>query len=131
MDDQQPVSEQPTIAVTLPDGSTRALAAGSTALDLANDIGRRLGKDAVIAVVDGVERDLDVELHVGEHELRGRLIPPTVADIELRWPGGSAVAVADHRGGFSMAAVPRGPVSLRCERGPAAPSPVVTDWVTL
>ena len=53
------------ITVSLPDGSTRELPSGATALDLANDIGRRLAKDAVIAVVDGEERDLDVELHDG------------------------------------------------------------------
>jgi threonyl-tRNA synthetase len=53
------------ITVSLPDGSTRELPRGATALDLATDIGRRLAKDAVIAVVDGEERDLDVELHDG------------------------------------------------------------------
>ncbi len=56
---------QPGMTVTLPDGSRRELPAGATALDLATDIGRRLAKDAVIAVVDGTERDLDVVLHDG------------------------------------------------------------------
>ena len=55
----------PTIEVSLPDGSTRTLPADATAGDLAADIGRRLAKDAVIAVVDGVERDLDVVLGDG------------------------------------------------------------------
>jgi threonyl-tRNA synthetase len=50
------------ITVTLPDGSSRSLAAGSTAGDLANQIGPRLGKDALIAVVDGAEVDLGVPL---------------------------------------------------------------------
>ena len=65
MADQTSVTAQPGITVSLPDGSTRALAAGATALDLASDIGRRLAKDAVIAVVDGKEQDLDVVLHDG------------------------------------------------------------------
>ena len=47
------------ITVTLPDGSPRELPEGSTALDLANSIGRGLAKSAVAAVVDGAETDLD------------------------------------------------------------------------
>ena len=54
------------ISVTLPDGSSRSLAARSTAADLALAIGSRLAKAAVIAVVDGVERDLTHELHDGD-----------------------------------------------------------------
>src|SRR5690606_28131987 len=46
------------ITVTLPDGSARTLAEGSTTTDLAAEIGPRLAKDALIAVVDGEERDL-------------------------------------------------------------------------
>ncbi len=46
------------IMVTLPDGSPRELPDGSTALDLANSIGRGLAKSAVAAVVDGSETDL-------------------------------------------------------------------------
>ena len=54
------------ITVRLPDGSTRALATGTTAGGLAKDIGSRLAKAAVIAVVNGQERDLSVELHDGD-----------------------------------------------------------------
>jgi threonyl-tRNA synthetase len=46
------------ITISLPDGSTRALAEGATAGDLAAAIGPRLAKAAVIAEVNGVERDL-------------------------------------------------------------------------
>ena len=58
------MSEQ--ITVRLPDGSTRALAIGTTAAGLAHDIGSRLAKAAVIAVVNGEERDLAAELHDGD-----------------------------------------------------------------
>lgn len=51
--------------VTLPDGSVRELPAGSTAADLAADIGPGLAKAALIAVVDGQEVDLDRELTDG------------------------------------------------------------------
>jgi threonyl-tRNA synthetase len=46
------------ISITLPDGSQRELPAGSTAGDLAASIGSRLAKAAVIANVNGTERDL-------------------------------------------------------------------------
>ena len=39
--------------MTLPDGSTKTVPAGTTGLDLAASIGRRLAKDAVAVEVDG------------------------------------------------------------------------------
>jgi len=46
------------VMVRLPDGSVKALPDGSTGLDLAASIGRRLAKDAVAIRSDGAERDL-------------------------------------------------------------------------
>jgi len=46
------------ISVTLPDGKTRELAAGSTGADLAAAIGPRLAQAAIAVVVGGAERDL-------------------------------------------------------------------------
>ncbi len=54
------------IAIKLPDGSTRELPAGSTAADLASAIGSRLAKAAVVAVVNGEERDLVTPLADGD-----------------------------------------------------------------
>jgi threonyl-tRNA synthetase len=54
------------ITIRLPDGSTRDVAAGTTAGDLAADIGRNLRKAAVIANVNGVERDLVWPLQDGD-----------------------------------------------------------------
>ncbi|MGA1345124.1 MAG: TGS domain-containing protein, partial [Ilumatobacteraceae bacterium] len=51
-----------TISVTLPDGSSRELPAGSTALDLAGSIGAGLARAAVAAVVDEREVDLTAPL---------------------------------------------------------------------
>ena len=53
------------IVVQLPDGSERELPAGATAYDLAADIGPGLAKAALIATVDGQERDLNTELTTG------------------------------------------------------------------
>lgn len=54
------------ISVQLPDGSERSLAANATIADLAVGINRRLGKEALIGVVDGVETDLSTELVDGQ-----------------------------------------------------------------
>jgi len=79
-----------------------------------------------------VGRHLSVEVDVGTDGLTGRLVPPAVADVELRWPGGSTTLAVDGLGGFSVSPIPTGPVSLRCQPGlPDTTSPVVTDWVTL
>ncbi|TMM13498.1 MAG: threonine--tRNA ligase [Actinobacteria bacterium] len=53
------------IEVSLPDGSTRALTAGSTAADLAAAIGPRLAKAAVAARIDGRAVDLGTTLSDG------------------------------------------------------------------
>ncbi len=54
------------ISVGLPDGSVKELAEGTTAGGLAREIGSRLAKAAVVAVVDGREVDLDTELADGD-----------------------------------------------------------------
>jgi threonyl-tRNA synthetase len=54
-----------TITITLPDGSSRELATGSTAADLAASIGRGLARAAVAARVDGVLTDLTAPLPDG------------------------------------------------------------------
>jgi threonyl-tRNA synthetase len=46
------------VTITLPDGSTKELPAGSTGADVAASIGKGLAKAAVAAVVDGEEVDL-------------------------------------------------------------------------
>jgi threonyl-tRNA synthetase len=54
------------LTIRLPDGSTRGMPAGSTATDLAAAIGSRLAKAAVIAVVNGEQRDLATPLADGD-----------------------------------------------------------------
>ena len=46
------------ITITLPDGSTKSLPSQTTAGELAKSIGKKLAKAAVIANVNGTERDL-------------------------------------------------------------------------
>ncbi len=54
------------ISVGLPDGSVKELAEGTTAGGLAREIGSRLAKAAVVAVVDGREVDLSTEMRDGD-----------------------------------------------------------------
>jgi threonyl-tRNA synthetase len=61
-----PAPEMDEIAIRLPDGSERTVPTGTTAAALAASIGRRLAKDAVIAVVNGTERDLGWVLEAGD-----------------------------------------------------------------
>ena len=52
--------------IQLPDGSSRDIADGSTAFDLANDIGPGLARAVLAAEVNGEKRDLSVELSDGD-----------------------------------------------------------------
>ena len=58
-------SNSSVIKVRLPDESVRELPAGSTGIDLARSIGKRLAQAAVATVVNGVETDLGVALADG------------------------------------------------------------------
>ena len=53
------------VTVVLPDGQTRELADGATGADLAASLGRRAAKDALIAVADGEQLDLNRPLPDG------------------------------------------------------------------
>jgi threonyl-tRNA synthetase len=69
------MSEQ--ITVTLPDGSARALDAGSTPGEVAAAIGPRLAKAAVAAKADGEWIDLDRPL---DHDVTLSIVTPDSAD---------------------------------------------------
>jgi threonyl-tRNA synthetase len=53
------------VTVVLPDGQSRELSAGATGADLAASLGRRAAKDALIAVADGEQLDLNRPLPDG------------------------------------------------------------------
>ncbi len=61
------------IKVTLKDGSVKEVAAGSTLLELAKGISQKLGKQALLAVVDGVNKDLSDKL---EHDAAVEFVTP-------------------------------------------------------
>ncbi len=101
------------ISVTLPDGSARSLPDGSTAADLAADIGPRLAKDALIAVVDGTETDMvtpladgaSVEIVMpdserGMHTLRHSTAHVLAQAVLELWPGSTFAIGPAIRDGF-------------------------------
>jgi threonyl-tRNA synthetase len=61
------------IKVTLKDGSIKEFAAGSTLLEIAKGISQKLGKQALLAVVDGVNKDLSDKL---EHDAAVEFVTP-------------------------------------------------------
>ena len=52
----------PKIKITLPDGSVKEYPKGITAGEIAFDIGRRLGEDALIARINGILKDLFIPI---------------------------------------------------------------------
>ena len=88
------------ISVSLPDGSTRVLEKGATTADLAVSIGSRLAKDALAAIVDGNEVDLNTPLSdgatvaiitpatdEGRHVLRHSTAHVLAQAVTQLWPG--------------------------------------------
>ncbi len=61
------------IKVTLKDGSVKEVAAGSSLLEIAKGISQKLGKQALLAVVDGVNKDLSDKL---EHDAAVEFVTP-------------------------------------------------------
>jgi len=61
------------IKITLKDGSVKEFAAGTTLLDIAKSISQKLSKQALLAVVDGVNKDLSDKL---EHDAAVEFVTP-------------------------------------------------------
>ena len=59
------------VKVTLKDGSVKEVAAGTTLLEVAKGLSQKLGKQALLAVVDGVNKDLTDKL---EHDASVELL---------------------------------------------------------
>src|SRR5436190_15311604 len=57
-------------AIKLPDGSIRQVADGSSVLEVAESIGKRLAQAAVVGKLDGKLVDLATKIPPGEHSLQ-------------------------------------------------------------
>lgn len=73
--------------------------------------------------------ELEVTGHADRRDLVGQLVPARGGTVEVRWPGGQALARTDLVGNFVARDIPAGPVSVLCRFGDAAP--VTTSWVSL
>src|SRR5690349_9861863 len=85
-----------TLTLTLPDGSTREVPAGTPARDVVGSIGQRLLRDAVAVEIDGGVQDLTTPIRAG-----GRFRVLTEKDPEslavLRHSGAHVLATAVRR----------------------------------
>ncbi len=75
--------------------------------------------------------DLTVELAVAEdRSVAGRLLPPSVTDLVLRWPDGSCQTRTDEFGCFTLPNLPPGPATLRFPaHADRWSGPVGTQWI--
>jgi hypothetical protein len=76
--------------------------------------------------------DLVLEMEVsGNGRLVGQVVPPQVAEVEVRHRGGTMPLETDELGCFHVQAMPEGPVSFRCRPMVSASNSVATSWITL
>ncbi len=88
------------ITVTLPDGSAQRLAKGATGYDLAGVVGKRMARDAVVAVVGGTTVDLskplvdgaNVSIVTGDSDIGREVIRHSTSHVLAQavldlWPG--------------------------------------------
>jgi len=106
------------ISVTLPDGSSRAMAAGSTPADVAAQISPRLAKAAVAAVVNGTLVDLTFPL---KEDAAVRIVTPDSAE---------ALALYRHSTAHLMAAAVTNLFpGAQCGIGPATDEGFFYDFI--
>lgn len=77
---------------------------------------------------------LTIEVEVAENgdsrRLLGQIVPPSRAEVVVRWVDGQLRVDADEIGRFSAHAIPAGRVSLSCTLEHAT-EPVATSWVRI
>lgn len=79
---------------------------------------------------DGLTIEIEVAEDGASRRLLGQLVPPSRAEVVVRWPGGHKRVDSDEIGRFSVSAVPAGQVSLSCTLEHAT-RPVATSWVSI
>lgn len=84
---------------------------------------------AVVRAMTFVARNLTIELEIGEHALRGQLVPHQAGKLELQLADGAKRTTdADELGYFSFDRVPTTSFRLYCTTANVA---VTTTWVVL
>lgn len=70
--------------------------------------------------------EIEVRHGAGSCSLLGQIVPPQVAEVEVRHRGDSVSVTADASGRFSAGPLAPGPTSVRCTAGVHM---VETDWI--
>jgi hypothetical protein len=77
-------------------------------------------------------RGLVLELEVSHTgRLVGQVVPPQVAEVEVRHRGGTTPLETDELGCFHVPVAPSGPVSFRFQPRGSTTNSVATSWITL
>ena len=69
------------VTITLPDGATRAYAAGTTVAEVAESISKSLAKKAIAGKIDGEVRDLSTALDTDVPVSYTHLTLPTILPV--------------------------------------------------
>lgn len=92
---------------------------------------RRAGGPRLLTFeADGLTIEVEVAEDGDSRRLLGQLVPPSRAEVVVRWANGHTNACADEIGRFTASAIPAGPVSFSCTPEHAT-KPVVTSWVSI
>lgn len=113
-----------------PDAALAELVA-DTLVDATQVRTRRAGGPRLLTFhADGLTIEVEVA-EVGERRrLLGQVVPPSRAEVIVRWANGQIRANADEIGRFSASDIPSGQVSLLCSLE-SATEPVATSWVSI
>lgn len=92
---------------------------------------RRAGGPRLLTFeADGLTIEVEVAENGEKRRLLGQLVPPSRAEVVIRWANGQTHVNADEIGRFSASDIPAGPVSLSCTLDHAT-KPVATSWVSI
>lgn len=92
--------------------------------------GRADGPRLLTFEADGLTIELEVAEDGQNRRLLGQLVPPSRAEVVVRWATGQLRVNADEIGRFSASNIPAGQVSLSCILEHTA-RPVATSWVSI
>lgn len=113
-----------------PDAALAGLVADSLT-DTAPVRTRRAGGPRLLTFdADGLTIEIEVAEDGETRRLLGQLVPPSRAEVVVRWTNGETLVYADELGRFSASDIPAGQVSLSCSLEEAT-RPVATSWVSI
>lgn len=113
-----------------PDAALAELVADSLT-DAASVRSRRAGGPRLVTFeADGLTIEVEVAEDGETRRLLGQLVPPSRAEVVVRWSNGHTSVNADEIGRFSASGIPAGLLSLTCTLEHATRA-VATSWIRI